>query len=270
MRSVGIRDVEAFIAYQKGLEAHAAAPGNQRDILDLERILFSEDWSRLPAQIHNAMQPGGCAQMNWTNNFIAPFGWAKQLTGKYREKLACDPMDIVPSYYLPLALIWAGDLEAALQAIEEAQNKGLSYALLEDGRFWALLAAGRVNDPAMRGPGPKGSRMGCPRQILREALAGDPAVARQMAKEHWSRPDADDWSSLAIAAVVGDREQANEFAARIDAYPGSAFVLSTTVSTCFCGAPFDLEATPNYKARIEEAGITWPPPKRIDYPTKTW
>jgi hypothetical protein len=47
-------------------------------------------------------------------------------------------------------------------------------------------------------------------------------------------------------------------------------VLSLTVLTCFCGAPFDLEATPNYKARIEEADFPWPPPKPIDYPAKTW
>ena len=91
-----------------------------------------------------------------------------------------------------------------------------------------------------------------------------------MAEEYWSRPDADNFSSLVVAAVVGDRERANEFAARIDAYPGGAIVISATVTYCFCGAPFDLEVTPNYKARIEEAGFPWPPPKRIDYPTKTW
>ncbi len=50
----------------------------------------------------------------------------------------------------------------------------------------------------------------------------------------------------------------------------SAVVLSWAIRDCFCGAPFDLEATPNYKARIKEAGFPWPPPKRIDYPTKTW
>ncbi len=108
------------------------------------------------------------------------------------------------------------------------------------------------------------------RQILREALAGDLAVARQMAEKYWSRPDADDENSLVVAAVVGDRERANELAARIDAYPGSAVVFSMVIMDCFCGAPFDLEATPNYKARIEEAGFPWPPTKRIDYPTKTW
>ena len=73
-----------------------------------------------------------------------------------------------------------------------------------------------------------------------------------------------------IAAVIGDREMANEAAARIDAYPGSAVVISTAVFLCFCGAPFDLDVAPNYKARIEEAGLPWPPPKRIDYPAKSW
>jgi len=348
MRSVGIRDVEAFIAYQKGLEAFATAhhhlrfiseplaiasayfdralmaapglaearvwkadqvthiifeiaarirdekypgeaqealaalreeydlavqlspPGNQRDILDLERTLFSDNWDRLPDRIQKAMQPGECPQINWTNEFIAPFGWAEQLAEKARETLACDPMHSFASVNLSLSLIWTGNPAAALQAAEEAANKGLSFAWLEDGRYWALLAAGHVNDPALRGPGPKGSLMLYDRQILLEALAGDPAVARQMAEEYWSKPDADDWSSLMVAAVVGDRERANEIAARIDGYPGSAVVFGWAIRDCFCGAPFDLEATPNYKARIEEAGFPWPPPKRIDYPTKTW
>ncbi|MEE8505299.1 MAG: hypothetical protein V3S40_03660, partial [Kiloniellales bacterium] len=229
-----------------------------------------EDWSRLPDRIQKAMQPGRCPQMNWTNVFIGPFGWAEQVVEKYRETLACNPMDDFASSQLPRLHIWAGDPEAALHAVEEAENKGLSHPWLADGRYWALLAAGRVNDPAARGPGPQGSNIKYDRQILREALAGDPAVARQMAEAYWSRPDADDWSSLVIAAVVGDRERANEIAARIDPYPGSAVVFSSTVLNCFCGAPFDLEATPNYKARIEEAGFPWPPPKRIDYPTKTW
>ena len=347
MRSAGIRDVEAFIAYQKGVEAYTTAhaapivseplaianvyfdraleaapgltrarlmkadraghiieeiakgnrneeyigeaqdtlaalqedydlawrlspPGNQRDILDLERTLFSEDWSSLSSRIQKAMQPGGCPQMNWTVAFIASFGWAEQLVAKDLETLACNPMDTVASYHLPWSLIMTGDPEAALHALEEAEYKGISHPFLEDGRYWALLAAGRANDPMAHGPGPKGSAMRYPRQILREALAGDPALAREMAEEYWSRPDVDDLSSLVVAAVVGDREWANEIAARIDAHPGSAVVFSIAVLSCFCGAPFDLEATPNYKARIEEAGFPWPPPKRIDYPTKTW
>ena len=347
MRGVGIRDVEAFIAYQKGLEAFVMAhqggsiaeplalanayfdraleaapgltrarlmkadlaghiideiaigirdekyageaqktlaalqeeydlatqlsvPGNQRDILELERTLFSADWSRLPARIQKAMQPGRCPQMNWTNVFIAPFGWTEQVAEKYREMLACDPMDVSASFHLPWEFIWAGDYEAALHAVDEAENIGHNHPWLEDGRYWALLADGQVNDPRINGSGPTGSVMPYDRQILREALAGEPEVAQQMAEEYWSGPDTDDRSSLVIAAVVGDRDRANQVASRIDPYPGSAVVLSLAVFTCFCGAPFDLEAAPNYKARIEEANFPWPPQKHIDYPSKTW
>ena len=348
MRRAGIRDVGAFIAYQKGREAHAMAhdtvfivaeslaladvyldraleaapgltmagllktdtsihiivniaarfreeeyageaqdtlaalreeynltlrlspPGNQWDILDLERTLFSEDWSSLPGRIQKAMQPGGCPQLNWTNVFLVPFGWAEQSAEKSRETLACNPMGPIASYNLAMSFIWSGDPGAALHAVDEAENKGVSHPYLEYVRYWAMLAAGRVNDPMERGPGPKGSMLLYIRQILREALAGDPALARQMAEEFWSGPDANDYYSMWVAAVVGDRDRADQIAARIDTQPGSVVVLSLSVFTCFCGAPFDLETTPNYKARIEEAGFPWPPPKRIDYPTKTW
>ena len=346
MRSAGIRDVEAFIAYQKGQEAWVtahqgmtmsdalvianthfeialeAAPGltmarlmkadlrghiifeiasgirdenypgelqetlaalreeydlavklspagNQRDILDLERTLFSEKWNGLPFRIQKAMQPGGCPQMNWTA-LVAYFGWADQIVAKLREAITCNPMDTSASYQRAWSLIWAGDSDAALRAIAEAENMGLSHPSLNDGRYWALLASGRVDDQGAPGPGTEESRMTYDRQVLREAFSGDPAVARQMANDYWSGSDTDDLSSMVIAAVIGDRERANEAAARIDAYPGSAVVISTAVFTCFCGAPFDLEAAPNYKARIDEAGFPWPPPKRIDYPAKTW
>jgi hypothetical protein len=345
MRSAGIRDVEAFIAYQKGREAFVRAhdgpapileslaianahfdraleanpgltmarvlkadraghiilriaagvreeypgeaqealaalredydlawqlspPGNQRDILDLERTLVSEDWSLLSDQIERALQPSGCVQMNWTAEFIPPFGWAEQVAEKFRDILTCDPMDTDTSYNLSYALIWAGDPDGAIQAVDEADNRGVPTRWLEDARYQALLAAGRVNYMAMSGPGSE--RYNMERQIVREALTGDPGVARQMAEAYWSRPDVGDVSSLRIAAVVGDRERANEIAARIDANPGSAIAFTDSIYLCFCGAPFDLEATPNYKARIVEADLPWPPPKPIDYPNKTW
>lgn len=349
MRSAGIRDVEAFIAYNKGLDAFAAAhmnypyaseplaianaffdraleaapgltaarllkadlashviheiaagyrdekfsgeaqevlsalqaeydlawrtspPGNQRAILDVERTLFREDWSGLRAKVQNAVQPGRCPQINRASEYLSPFGWAEQWVEKHREALVCDPMDNLAITHLPLLLTWAGDPDAALRALDDAEDKGVSYPWLDDMRFWATLAAGDVNSPAVLGPGSDGSLMRrYPRQILRDALAGDVDGARQMAEEFWSGPDADDFSSLVVAAVVGDRERANELAARIDAFPGSAVVFSAAITYCFCGAPFDLEATPNFRTRIEEAGLRWPPPKRIDYPTKAW
>jgi adenylate cyclase len=347
MRSAGIRDVKAFIAYQKGLEAFGMAhtqfpnlsaplakaneyfdlaleaapgltaarvmkadraghllmeiseglrreaypgeaqdalvsleeeydlalrlapPGNQRDILNVERAFFSDDWSHLPDLIQKAMQPSKCPQLNWGLEIAMMYGRAEQAAAKSLEVLECNPMDVVTTSLRAEAIFMAGDPVAALQVIEEAEDKGLSHPWFEDIRYWTLLAAGRVDDPALRGRGPKGSNILFNRQILWQALAGEPAIALQMAEEYWNRADANDFSSLILAAVLGDRDRANQLAARIDAYPGSAATLSGTY-LCLCGATFDLEATPNYEARIKEAGFAWPPPKRIDYPTKTW
>jgi TolB-like protein len=264
------RDVLAALREEYDLARLQSPPGAQRDILDLERTMFSDDWSGLPEQIQKAMQPGGCTQMNWTKPLIGPFGWSEALAEKYRERNACNVIWTSSNVSLAEVLIWAGDPEGALQALNVAEDKGVSHPWQEVARYKALLAAGRVDDEAVRGPGLPGSYLDFDRQIIWQALAGDPAVARRMAEEYWSRPDARENDSLVLAALVGNREQANEIAARIDAYPGSAVVLSGVVFYCYCGAPFDLEATPNFKARIEEARFPWPPPKPIDFPNKTW
>jgi hypothetical protein len=264
-----LQETLAALREEYDLAVRLSSAGNQRDLLDLERTLFGEEWTGLPFRMQKAMRPGGCPQMNWTS-LLAYFGWADQLVTKLREAIRCNPMDTYASFQLAWSLIWSGDSDAALQAIAAADDRGLSHPSLNDGRFWSLLASGRVDDQSASGPGTQSSRLSYDRQILREALAGDPAVARQMANDYWSGANTDDLSSIVIAAVIGDRERANEAAARIDSYPGSAVVISHAVFSCFCGAPFDLDAAPNYKARIREAGFPWPPPKRIDYPAKTW
>lgn len=264
------QDAIAELRNEYDLAWQLSPPGNQRDILDLERTLFSDDWRMLKSRIERALQPGQCAHMDWTNEFVAPLGWSRQLIEKSRETLACDPMNLAASHELPFLLIWSGEFDAALSAVETAEARGIRNPRLDDGRYWALLAAGRVDDPIVHGPGIEGSGMPFPRQVLREALAGNPETARQMAEEYWSSPAAVSWASIWLAAVVGDRDRANELAAEIDARPGSALAFSGVIFTCFCGAPFDLDVTPNFKARIEEAAVPWPPAKPIDYPTKTW
>ena len=71
-------------------------------------------------------------------------------------------------------------------------------------------------------------------------------------------------------AEAGNREAANAAAARIDQRAGGPFMLVQVVQMCFCGAPFDLEATPNFSARLEESGFDWPPHSPINYPLKDW
>ena len=37
-------------------------------------------------------------------------------------------------------------------------------------------------------------------------------------------------------------------------------IFAAVLSTCMCGPAFDLDATPNFNARVAESGLEWPPP----------
>ena len=52
--------------------------------------------------------------------------------------------------------------------------------------------------------------------------------------------------SLAIYPLVGDRETANQMAAQAGAGPFGHMVLAIAIMNCYCGAPFDIETTPNF------------------------
>jgi hypothetical protein len=70
------------------------------------------------------------------------------------------------------------------------------------------------------------------------------------------------------AANSGDPARANRLAAAMDARPAGPFLLAVLSTSCYCGAPFDLEATPNFKARLAESGLRWPPPATIPFPER--
>ena len=71
-------------------------------------------------------------------------------------------------------------------------------------------------------------------------------------------------------AVLGERSQANQLAAEWDARPLGFLELLDQIGTCACGAPFDLEVTPNFARLIDEANLPWPPPSPINWPLKDW
>lgn len=77
-----------------------------------------------------------------------------------------------------------------------------------------------------------------------------------------------DWQTVDLteAALFGDRAEANRHAALLDARPAGGLLLAIATGYCGCGAPFDLDATPNFKARLAESGLPWPPPVAVAYP----
>lgn len=75
---------------------------------------------------------------------------------------------------------------------------------------------------------------------------------------------------MVVAAMIGDRDWANAFAARIDARPGGSIALNNALYSCLCGVPFDLVATPNFARRLQQAEVLWPPETIIDFPAKDY
>jgi TolB-like protein len=73
-----------------------------------------------------------------------------------------------------------------------------------------------------------------------------------------------------VLARAGERELANQKAAEADASQYGHMVLATNVIVCQCGAPFDLESTPNFAKLLQDADLPWPPDSPINWPLKDW
>jgi TolB-like protein len=248
----------------------SARPGAERAMVEVERAIFSDDWSRLAARLDQALSGDQCMEGNWIHQVGIWLGRADRLVSFDRRNLRCDPLSGFSYMVFAMALIWDGRPEDALQAIDDGEALGVAVPFKRDMRMMALLAAGRFNEDAEAYTAPPGSLYPLPDRLLLEARAGDPDRARKISEAYLASPGVSDWTSLMAAAAVGNRQAANAAAARIDERAGGPFMLVIGSSLCFCGAPFDLDATPNFAARLKESGAPWPPRKVIDFPLKTW
>ena len=159
------------------------------------------------------------------------------------------------------------DPEAAIVVARNGLNTG-NHVRLKEALAIALIAAGQFEDAKRY----VDSEFRSDRRLFR--FQGLLAAARNDAEELQRVLEAyaseiDD-TELDAIAITGDREWANEMAHRIDAQPYGYLRLMTAVMTCYCGAPFDLESTPDFARRLEEANLPWPPSSPIDWPLKNW
>ena len=101
------------------------------------------------------------------------------------------------------------------------------------------------------------------------AAAGDAVEARRLRDEIMQKHDAS-LIGLSKYALLGERSRANEIAADLDARPLGFMLLFDGIGSCNSGAPFDLEAAPNFARLIDEADLPWPPPSPVNWPLKEW
>jgi len=241
----------------------------RRAFIALEQVLFSDDWTTLVDRIEAMLSAPGCPTPVWTE-LIQILGYGEALAPMWERSMRCEPLSFIGWGNRGSADILSGKLQSGLDYILAARSRFGVHPSISHWHQRALLGLGRFEEAAALAPEiiEEPDFYGWSAEVMPLAAQGKIDEARAaLARWKQSYGDAGD---LAGAAVLGDREEANRLAAQLDAEPAGPFLVLITAHECFCGSPFDLDATPNFKARLKEAGIEWNPRSIIDFPAKDW
>jgi TolB-like protein len=258
------------------LAANDSKDEQQRLITLAERQMLSDDWHGLAALIQSAFTTPGCNGSNWLPVFASAFGYGDVIEDFGKRASACDPLNRINYGTRMTAAMMNGKGQRALDVQAQLRKAlGQSGGPSGPGAARALLMLGRADEAArMLDATPTEDRAEgwyVARVLLGRVRGESPAQVhaqlRDMDRSHskyhlWAMSEASE------AAIAGDRVAANRYAAALDARPAGAFLLAVYVGNCSCGAPFDLESTPRFKARLAESGLHWPPLAPIAFPPR--
>ncbi len=235
----------------------------------LEYALIAEEWRRLPELFRSAVQSTDCFVPSWwagLGGFFEPLDGTLTL---WQRAQTCDPL----SYYnwgnIVLIQTTLGAYDDALATATRAMQvvphrltaEKLIMAHVGLGDFDAAEAANErlIEDPALR----------TMHRLRIAAAKGDVETAQKLNDALAGRPNGYS-ATLSTLAMLGERDLANALAAELDARALGYVRLLDESGSCLCGAPFDLEFTPNFARLIEEAELQWPPRSPIEWPLKDW
>ena len=260
--SAVVADYEAALKYSNSAE--------QRLIMELDLAYLTGNWQGLDRRMERALNSPGCYTGNWAQITADTFGYSELYVEHARRVLACDPRRSLSWFNVARSTLRHGENEKALRIAREgsevAPGGWLATALVR-----SLIVNGKYNEALVEAD----------RQIVDEdfVIAFKALVAAAQADqdrfdqlfEEFKSVNTGGYYNLAmVAAWGGHREEANHAAAMVDAHRFGALTLVQIAQWCACGAPFDLEATPNFAAKLKENNLNWPPPSVMDYPLKDW
>lgn len=265
--SASVAEREASVAAADralDLAARHAHDEQQRLFVELDRQLLSDDWRGLGDRIKAVLTSPGCGQSNWMM-VASPFGFADEMLAFVPKLGECDPFSGFAQIRGAESANWLGLHEKALEHVNSDTVVGGRPTTVALQGVRALAALGRVDEArAMLGTMEGNSSLVGMGQFIVAVAAGEDLRAlreRQLKMERggWN-PELWQVTDQFADILVGDTDAANRRASVIDAAPGGPLRLAVTATLCYCGAPWDLDATPNFKARLAESGLKWPPP----------
>jgi adenylate cyclase len=256
--------------------AAAASKDPQQRLLTLgERQMLSDDWRGLPKLVDAAFAARGCNSSNWLPVFASAFGYGDLMEDQGARASACDPLNRI-NYSTRVSIALAtGNAQRAIDVLDAANKATRRPNEASSSRAIALAMLGRV-DAARKELDATVVDVRADTHAMAQVIVGraqglsPDAVHARLQSLDRDQGKFDQWLvvDMVEAAHAGNRTEVNRLAAAMDARPAGAFLLAVATQGCHCGAPFDLDATPNFKARVAEAGFRWPPPETISFPPR--
>jgi len=255
-------------------QSAATSHDEQLRLLTLaDRQIVSDDWHGLATTIDAALKQPGCSAPDWLPVFASGFGYGDLIEDLGQRVSTCDPLNFINFNSRVRAALAAGRGRRALDILAASERARGGTPIPSLFRVQALVMLGRTDEAraqlAALDPADDNYYKA---QVFVGTAAGEPAADLHARLKTVDRSRSIyKFQGLADAievALSGDRSEANRHAAALDARPAGPFLLAVLTADCLCGAPFDLDATPNFKARLAESGLRWPPPQTIKYPPR--
>ncbi len=238
--------------------------------MSLDIAILSGSWGSFPPVLSELAETGGCFSTAWADTVSAAYGNTAALIAVAKELAECNPMHFHGWRWHSLGQIWSGDPDAALETARQG-NELRPHLRLAQMMIFAHLAAGRPDDAEQAITRYiRGEDQVIALQELVAASRGDGVLAAELAGRYEELGARRPVGLIPGLAHRGLRDEANELAAAIDARPYGHLGLMLVPVSCFCGAPWDLEYTPNFAKLLDDANLAWPPASPINWPLKDW
>ncbi len=261
----------AYATIQADYEAARKYATTEAEVVmaDLDLTYIGDNWRGLDRRMQQAAGQPGCTTSNWIQIVSPIFGQAESYLEHALRVLECDPQSSAAWFNVARTHMRLGNTDTALEfarnGMQVAPGSWLASELVR-----ILVADGKFDEATEQ----------LSNIQVREVAATFTALIAAARQDHdayeRAAADLDDVTTSGIyfqamvSAWGGRREIANRAAAEIDQHRLGPGTLAQLVLWCGCGAPFDLEATPNLAARIKEGNLPWPPAEIMEFPLKTW
>ncbi|HET6527390.1 MAG TPA: hypothetical protein VFG39_01430 [Balneolaceae bacterium] len=250
---------ERMLYYLKQAIEYTKDPG-LRLMYRFERTFLSENWSEIPELVQqlkesaNAQRAFAMLGGGWTGTLLSITGHAKLQYEVSNKALKLDPLDLGLTASRIQALICFASLDSVMQAINEFKLKGQYAAEISYVEFFVYLRDGQIEKAGLVAQNSNGIKRIMYNVLLR-AVRGNEAEAIS-GFETFPKEFKNSFSSALIHYALGNIEKANSLAARLDSTAFGPIKLLKASAVYTVGIlPFELKATPNLAARLQEAGV---------------